>query len=563
MVSFPPGLLLLIAAAIVPFTTGRARAAVVVTAPVLTLLAVWTVPAGEGALLHYLGQPLDPVHPSAAGRLFATVFSLVALGGAVFALPVARTLEYVAAFVYAGAAIGVTFAGDWVSLFVCWELMAVASMAVVWAGGTERAWRASLRYIHIHILGGVVLMFGIAGWIAQTGSVAIGPIEPSSIAAWCMLAGILVNAGAPPLWPWIADAYPEASPSGTVFLSAYTTKTAVFVLLVAFPGVELLVWLGLAMIAYGALYALLADDMRRLLAHSIVGQVGFMLVCIGVGTPLALDAAAAHAVAHILYKALLLMAAGSVIYVTGRRLMSELGGLGRTMRLTAACAFVGGLAIAAAPLTAAFASKSLITAALAKAHAAPAWFGVMAGSALALVYVGLRFPWFTFCGRERGVHAEDPPAPMRGAMIAFAVLIVLLGLYPPGLYALLPHGSSYHPYTLDHVLAQVELLAFSALVFFALLPLLRPRPGRALDVDWLWRVPGGWLARHLTDALGTARARLERTGRRRLDRAIDGALPPPRPARHPGAHLARREHGVLGRRDARGLPAALLPLRPA
>lgn len=535
MASFPPGLLLLVAAALVPFTAGRGRTAVVVAAPLLTLIAVWLVPAGEGPLLHYLGQPLDPVHPTAAGRLFATVFALVALGGAVFALPAARTLEYVAAFVYAGSAIGVTFAGDWISLFVCWELMAVASMAVIWAGGTERAWRASLRYIHIHILGGVVLMFGIAGWIAQTGSVAIGPIEPTSLAAWCILAGIVVNAGAPPLWPWVADAYPEASPSGTVFLSAFTTKTAVFVLLVAFPGVQLLVWLGLAMIAYGALYALLADDMRRLLAYSIVGQVGFMLVCIGIGSPLALDAAAAHAVAHILYKALLLMAAGSVIYMTGRRRMSALGGLGRTMRLTAVCAFVGGLAIAAAPLTAAFASKSLITAALAKAHAAPAWFGVMAGSALALVYVGLRFPWFTFVDRDRGLRTEDPPAPMRAAMIAFAALIVLVGLYPPGLYALLPNGSSYHPYTVDHVLAQVELLVFSALVFFALLPLVRPRPGRMRDLDWLWRVAGGWLARAATEELSTARAALEHAGRRRLDQLVDGLY------RHHGPH------GILAR----------------
>jgi len=521
MSSLPPGLVLLIGAALIPVVRGHGRTGVVLGAPALTLLAVWLVPDAGAPLFQYLGQPLDPVHSTAAGRLFATVFALVALVGGLFALPVARNLELVAAFVYAGAAIGVTFAGDWLTLFVWWEIMAIASMAVIWAGGTERAWRASLRYIYLHILGGVILMFGIVGWIAQTGSAAITPIEPASLAAWCILAGVLVNAAAPPLWPWVADAYPEASPSGTVFLSAFTTKTAVFVLLTAFPGVDVLIPLGLAMIAYGALFALLADDMRRLLAYSIVGQVGFMVVCVGVGTDLAQDAAAAHAVAHILYKALLLMAAGSVIYVTGRRRMSELGGLGRTMRVTAVCAFIGGLAIAAVPLSAAFASKSLITAALAKAHEAPAWFGVMAGSALALVYVGLRFPWFTFCDGDSGLRAEDPPWAMRAAMAALAALIVALGLYPPALYGLLPNGSTYHPYTLAHVVGQLQLLVFSALTFFALLPLVRPRPGTMRDFDWLWRVPGHWLAQTTIDRLGTARSVLEHSGRRRLDACVD------------------------------------------
>jgi multicomponent Na+:H+ antiporter subunit D len=320
-----------------------------------------------------------------------------------------------------------------------------------------------------------------------------------------------------------------------VFLSAFTTKTAVFVLLVAFPGTAVLVPLGLAMIVYGAVYALLADDMRRLLAYSIVGQVGFMLVSIGIGTQLALDAAAAHAFAHILYKALLLMSAGAIIHMTGRRLLSELGGLGRTMRLTAAAGLLGGLAIAAAPLTAGFASKSLITAALSKAHAAPAYFGVMAGSALALVYVGLRFPWFAFFNGDRGLRADDPPAPMRAAMVAIAGLIIVFGVLPDLLYGLLPHGSSYQPYTVGHVVGQVELLAFSALVFFVLLPFVRPRPGTTIDFDWLWLRPGTRVVLGLTEALGRGRNALEMRARQRLNRAFDTLL------RHHGPY------GVLAR----------------
>lgn len=523
MTSFPPGLILIAAAAILALTAGRGRPAVVLGAPALTLVGVWLVPEGAGASLTFLEHSLNPVHSTAVGRMFATIFAIAAFAGALYALPNARTLEYIFAFIYAGSAINVTFSGDWISLLVWWEVMAIASTAVIWCAGTERSWQAGLRYLFLHLLGGVILMFGLAAWIAETGSVEIVALTDSfdSPAVWMILAGVAINAGAPPLWPWVADAYPQASPSGTVFLSAFTTKTAVYVLLIAFPGAAVLVPIGLAMIAYGAIFALLADEMRRLLSYSIVGQVGFMVVCIGIGTPLALDAAAAHAFAHILYKALLLMAAGSVVYMTGRERLSELGGLGRSMRLTALCALLGGLAIAAAPLTAGYASKSLISAALGDAHATAAWFGVMAASALALIYVGLRFPWFAFYDRDTNLEAGDPPAPMRYAMLGVAGLILVFGVFSDALYAMLPHGSSYHPYTVDHVLSQVELLVFPALVFFASLPLIRPRPMRLLDFDWFWRVAGARIARDGTETVASARNSLEAVGLRQLELAGD------------------------------------------
>ena len=158
-----------------------------------------------------------------------------------------------------------------------------------------------------------------------------------------------VNAGAPPLSAWLPDAYPEASWSGMVFLSAFTTKTAVYVLLRGFPGTELLVYVGLFMVFYGIVYALLENDMRRILAYSIVNQVGFMVAGIGIGTEMALNGAAAHAFTHILYKALLLMSAGSVLLVTGRRKCTDLGGLFRSMPFTTACGIIGALAISSFP----------------------------------------------------------------------------------------------------------------------------------------------------------------------------------------------------------------------
>ena len=169
----------------------------------------------------------------------------------------------------------------------------------------------------IHLLGGMILFAGITGHVAQTGSVAFARMALDSPAHWLILIGFLVNAGAPPLSAWLPDAYPEASWSGTVFLSAFTTKTAVYVLMRGFPGTELLIWVGLFMVFYGIVYALLENDMRRILAYSIVNQVGFMVAGIGIGTEMALNGAAAHAFTHIIYKALLLMSAGSVLLHDG------------------------------------------------------------------------------------------------------------------------------------------------------------------------------------------------------------------------------------------------------
>ncbi len=261
-----------------PLLSGRARTALTLLAPAAAVALVLAVPDGVAWRGTILGYPVVPYTVDALSRLFALVFAIMAFGGGLFALKQESRVEVPAAFVYAGSAIGVTLAGDLITVFVFWELMALGSTLVIWSAGTASAYRASMRYLMVHLLGGVVLMAGIAGHVAGTGSTAFVRIALDSPAHWLILAGFLVNAGAPPLSAWLPDAYPEASWSGTVFLSAFTTKTAVYVLLRAFPGTELLVFVGLFMIFYGIVYALLENDMRRILAYSIVNQVGFMIV---------------------------------------------------------------------------------------------------------------------------------------------------------------------------------------------------------------------------------------------------------------------------------------------
>lgn len=489
-----PGLVLIVGALGLPFLRGALRAAAIVALPLLALALVWQVPDGAAWQVRFLDHTITPLQGDRLSRLFATIFALMAAGGGLFALGQKSRVEVPAAFVYAGSAIGVALAGDLITVFAFWELMAIGSTLVLWSQGHESAYRAARRYVMIHLLGGVVLFAGITGHVAQTGSVAFTRMAPDSIAHWLILIGFLVNAGAPPLAAWLPDAYPEASWSGTVFLSAFTTKTAVYVLIRGFPGTELLVWVGLFMVFYGIVYALLENDMRRILAYSIVNQVGFMIAGIGIGTEMALNGAAAHAFTHIIYKALLLMSAGSVLLMTGRRKCSELGGLFHTMPLTTACGTIGALAISSFPLTSGFVSKSMVSQAAADGHLLAVWLLLTAASAGVFLHAGIKFPWFVFFQKDSGLRPPEPPASMRWAMGLFAFLCIALGVWAEPLYALLPYPVKYEPYTWAHVLTQLQLLLFSGLAFFVMLPFLKRTLTITLDTDWIWRrlLPAAW-----------------------------------------------------------------------
>jgi multicomponent Na+:H+ antiporter subunit D len=508
-----PGLVLIVGALLLPWLRGHLRTALVLLLPIVALLLVWQVP--EGPLqVRFLGYSLTPLEGGKLSRLFATIFALMAAGGGLFALGQRSRLELPAAFVYAGSAIGVALAGDLVTLFVFWELMAVGSTLVLWSNGTGDSYRASLRYLMIHLLGGMILFAGITGHITDTGSTSFTRMALDSPAQWLILIGFAINAGAPPLSAWLPDAYPEASWSGTVFLSAFTTKAAVYVLMRGFPGTELLIWLGLFMVFYGIVYALLENDMRRILAYSIVNQVGFMVAGIGIGTEMALNGTAAHAFTHIIYKALLLMSAGSVLYMTNRRKCSELGGLFHSMPVTTICGIIGALAISSFPLTSGFVSKSMISQAAADGHLLTIWLLLTAASAGVFLHAGIKFPWFVFFQKDSGLRPADPPPTMRWAMILFAILCIALGVWAEPLYALLPHKVEYVPYTWAHVVTQLQLLLFSGLAFFVLLPYMKRTLTVTLDTDWIWRRALPAVALLMARLIGSASAIAGRSAQR-------------------------------------------------
>ncbi|QFI69202.1 Na(+)/H(+) antiporter subunit D [Sinorhizobium alkalisoli] len=488
-----PALLFILGALPIPFLNGLIRKIYLVLIPALAILAVVAMSPGSYGEAQFIGQGILVAKVDRLSIVFATVFTIMALIGMVYALHLPRAGQHVAAFVYVGSALGVVFAGDYLTLYLFWEGMAFASAYLIFAGQGNRAIRAPFRYLMVHVTGGVVLLGGILLHGAATGSLSFGPIAGAEIdgdldpGAYLILCGFLLNAAVPPLNAWLTDAYPEASVTGAVFLSAFTTKTAIYVLARVFPGVELLVWLGTVMALYGVIYAVLENDCRRLLAYHIVSQVGYMVAGVGIGTELAVNGAASHAFAHILYKSLLFMGAGAVIYVTGRRKLTELGGLYRTMPVTVALYMVGALAISAFPFFSGFVTKSMVVAAAGEDHRALVVLALTMASSGTFLHTGLKLPYYMFFGTDRGIEAREPPRNMLVAMGMAAVLCIAIGAFPAPLYALLPYPVDFEPYTGQHVTESLGILMFTALGFVIFLRALDPENTISIDTDWFYR----------------------------------------------------------------------------
>lgn len=504
---FHPGLVLLVGALFVPLFRGHWRSGWVILLPVLALVNVASLPSpGEGAewsgwsarVFPWMTEPLTFLRVDRLSKAFGYIFTLNAVAAFVYAFYVKQSQQHVAALVYIGSALGAVFAGDLVSLYVFWELMAISSTFVILARRTERARGAAFRYLIFHLLGGLFLLAGMAITISHSGSIAFdgfdyaGDRHPGT---WLILAGFLVNAAAPPLSAWLSDAYPEASVTGGLILSAYTTKTAVYTLLRGFDGWEPLIWIGCVMAVYGILYALLENDMRRILAYSIINQVGFMVCAAGIGGPIAVSGAVAHAFCHIIYKSLLWMSAGAVLYRVGRSRCTDLGGLYKTMPWTLTFGTIGALAISAVPLTSGFTSKTIILHAAEVRHLFWPWLILEAASAGVFLHAGIKFPYFVFFNQDRGLRPAEAPRSMLTAMAFMAFLCIFLGINPDPLYAILPHRVDYDAWTFPHVVAQMQLLTLSALVFFLFLPLLKRTATISLDTDWLFRKGAAWFYR--------------------------------------------------------------------
>jgi multicomponent Na+:H+ antiporter subunit D len=497
--NFPPAALLILGALPVPLINKKIRNWYIVFLPALAFYLIYKLEPGLSYQVHFFGFDLTFLRVDKLSKVFGYIFTLNAVAAFVYAFYLKNSTQHMAALFYIGSALGVVFAGDLVALYFFWEIMAVASTFLILARKTDKAMGAGFRYILVHIAGGLLLLAGIVLYITQTESVAFTALADRNLATYLILIGILVNAAAPPLSAWLPDAYPEATVTGGVILSAYTTKTAVYTLIRGFPGWEILIVIGCIMTLYGIIYALLENDMRRILAYSIINQVGFMVTGVGIGTQMSLNGSAAHAFCHIIYKSLLWMSAGSVLYMTGKSKCTELGGLYKTMPYTLVFGAVGALAISSFPWTSGFTSKSLIIEGAIHQHLPWVWLVLEIASAGVFLHAGIKFPYFVFFAKDNGLRPGETNKPMLISMGFMAFLCIFLGSYPQPLYAILPFEVNYQPYTVNHVVAQLQLLLLSALVFFLFLPLLKRTETISIDTDWFYR-KGGKLFYALVDS---------------------------------------------------------------
>ena len=482
-----PAFVFFIGALVLLAVRGKAKQILILAVPIIGFLYIARLNPDATVALHFLQYELNPLHVDKLSKVFGYIFCIAAFGSFLFALHIEGKLEHLAALVYVGSALGVVFAGDFFTLYIFWEFMAVSSVMLIWARKTKRSLDAGFRYILVHIVGGLVLLAGILLHVHETGSLAVGRIESQSISSWLILIGFMLNAAVPPLSAWLSDAYPEGTATGSVFLSAFTTKTAVYTMIRVFPGWEILIWLGALMTIYGIIYAIMENDSRKILAYSIINQVGFMVCGIGIGTTMAINGTAAHAFAHIIYKGLLWMSAGSVLYMTGKTKCTDLGGLYKTMPLTFICCCIAAASISAFPLTSGFTTKTMILHAATHQHLTAIYFILEAASAGVLLHAGIKFPYFVFLAKDKGLKASDPKPNMQWAMVFFAFLCIAIGVYPQPLYHILPYPVEYQAYTGLHVVRMMQLLFFSGLAFFVLIRILKRTETITLDTDWIYR----------------------------------------------------------------------------
>ena len=489
----PPAAIFIFGALLIPLLRGRLKGAYLLLLPVVGFINLINIPEGTHWVVRFLDYELIFGRVDRLSLLFGYIYHLISFIAILYALHVKDDIQHVAGFVYAGSSLGVVFAGDLFSLYLFWEIMTFSAVVLVWSNRTKASLAAGFRYLLVHVAGGLCLLAGIVLYVINTGSIEFGYIGLKDLAAYLIFIGFGVNCAWPCLHPWLPDAYPESTITGAVFMWTFTTKTAVYVLARAFPGTEALIWIGAIMTAFPIFYAVIENNLRRVLSYSLINQVGFMVCGIGIGTALSINGTVSHVFCHILYKALLVMSMGAVMYRTGKINCTDLGGLYKSMPLTCIFCIVGAASISGFPLFSGFISKSMVVEASATGGMNMIWFLLMFSSVGVLEHAGIKVPYYAFFSHDSGIRTKEAPLNMLLAMGIAAFLCVFIGVFPGPLYSLLPYPVDFEPYTPFHVVGMSQLLFFGALAYILfVLSGIFPAEIRAinLDADWWYRKAG-------------------------------------------------------------------------
>ncbi|MEQ1609128.1 MAG: Na(+)/H(+) antiporter subunit D [Hyphomonadaceae bacterium] len=507
-----PGFHLIIAALLAAVAKDTfTRAVALIGGPALALLVMLYPPVAgvEVSREMFLGFQLSLYRPDSLSLIFGLGFVLAAALGGVYSLHRRDRMQDAAGLVYAGSALGAIFAGDLITLVIFAEVATVASALLVFAARTGPAYHAGLRFLTSQFAAGLLLTAGAALYGLEKGTfliadlgglwngLLVGIVDPAFAGGMLIFAGVGIKAAFPLVHNWLTDSYPNTTETGAVVLSPYTTTMAVYLLARFFAGYDPLIWIGAAMTVYPVFFAVMENDLRKVLAYSTNNQIGFMVCAVGIGSTLSINGAAAHAVAHIVFKGLLFMTMGAIKLRVGTTKASELGGLHRTMPWTTLACLVGSVSISALPFFAGYTSKTMImTAAESGPGMLIVWLMLLFASAGVLEHSGIKVPFMAFFSHDSGKRPEEAPFNMLLAMGLSSGLCLVIGIYPGWFYALLPFPDQALEFLAQdlvstaHIIQQLQLLVFAVLAFMILWRLkLYPaeRPGVIIDIEWLWR----------------------------------------------------------------------------
>lgn len=489
--SLHPGLLLIATGIIAALLPKQLRKWALVAGPAIALGAMLSLGQGDLWVVPFVGGiELHLLNVDRLSFIFGAIFTIMAFMGGIYSMHNESWGEALACMVYAGSTVAMVMAGDWISLIFFWELMAISSLYLIWGNKTARSRKAGFRYLLVHMFGGNMLLAGIFFKMSQGQVLLTSLTDTGDAAFWLILIGVAINAVVPPLHAWVADAYPESTITGGVFLSSFTTKAAIYVMIRLFAGVDWLMWVGVAMALYGAVFAVMENDMRRLLSYHIVSQLGFMVAGIGMGSGMALDGATAHAITNVLQKSLLFMGAGAVMYATGRRKLNQLGGLAKEMPLVCIFFIIAAFSISGVPFFDGFVAKSITISAAAQDGFPIIELLLSLASIGTFLSITLKMTYFMFFApKSDGLEVKPIPQNMIIAMGIGAFMNTIFGLMPGLLYNYLPFMTEYHPYTIDHLTQYVQVLVASMLPFMLYLAHMKPHDLVSLDFDWFYRKP--------------------------------------------------------------------------
>ena len=492
--NFPPGFIMVLGALLIPFLPHIIRQIYMM---ILILISAFGLTLGFGihSVITIMEFDFIVFQADELTFPFAIIFHIAAALNVIYGAHEKHWKQHVAIMSYSGAAIAAIHAGDLLTLFVWWEATAFTSVFLILASNTNRSYKAAVRYILIQVTSGMFLLAGAIILLMNEGNAILTKFDINSLYGQLIFIAFGIKAAFPLLNGWLQDAYPEATEIGTVALSTFTTKLAIFCFAKCFAGVEILIFIGALMTFYPIFFAVIENDLRRVLTYSLNNQLGFMIVAIGIGSELAINGAVAHAFAHILYKGLLFMGMGAVLYRVGTCKASELGGLFRYMPITAVCTIIGAISISAFPLFSGFVAKSLIMSALGEEGLVFVYFMLLFASAGVLHHSGIKIPFFAFFAHESKVKTKEAPINMIIAMVIASVLCIAIGIFPSIFYQILPYEMSYQPYDFSHVVGQLQLLMFATFAFICLWHFKIYPPelnSTVLNSDWIYRrmIPG-------------------------------------------------------------------------